>query len=60
MTHTLIMNILFWTILGLTLGSFASTYLCLLWIKDKTKAAEWAWKMVGAGIIGFILLAIIF
>jgi hypothetical protein len=54
------MNILFWTILGLTLGSFASTYLCLLWIKDKTKAAEWAWKMVGAGIIGFILLAIIF
>jgi hypothetical protein len=60
MTITLLMNILFWVLLGLTLVSFASTYLCILWIKDEKKGAKWAWRMVGAGIIGFILLAFLF
>jgi hypothetical protein len=60
MTITLLMNILFWVLLGLTSASFASTYLCILWIKDEKEGAKWAWRMVGAGIIGFILLAFLF
>ena len=60
MNQILLMNILFWVILILTLGSLASTYLCILWIKDEKQAAKWAWRMVGAGIVGFIALALIF
>jgi hypothetical protein len=60
MTSTLLMSILFWVLLGLTVASFASTYLCMLWIKDEVEGRKWAWRMVGAGIIGCILLAFIF
>ena len=60
MTSTLLMNILFWTLLGLSVASFASTYLCMIWIKDEEKGRKWAWGMVTAGIIGFILLMLIF
>lgn len=60
MTNTLLMNILFWILLILTVGSFASTYLCMLLIKDQIEAAKWAWRMVAAGCIGFTLLAFLF